>query len=267
MVPTGQARSQAPAPSAGELSVNGVVIDAAAIERETAEQAQSADPVHAARRALVVRELLRQRASALGLLAAGAALDDATVDRLLAAECAMPTPTEEECRRYYLANAQALCTPEIVMARHILFALTDATSMSLLREQAEQTLQALTEHPERFDSLARRLSNCPSGQLGGNLGQLTRGESVPEFEAAVFGNGQTGLLPGLVRTRYGFHIVLVERRIPGRALDFETVRETIARYLTDRVRHKAIQQYVARLAAGATLHGIELDIRAGPLMQ
>jgi peptidyl-prolyl cis-trans isomerase C len=251
----------------GELSVNGVVINAAAIEIEAASHADESDPAHAARRALVVRELLTQRAAQAGLLAAGAALDDPAIDRLLAAECVAPVPTEDECQRYYAANARKFRSPDLVLARHILFALTDKSAMTPLRARAEETHRELAQHPERFEALARTLSNCPSGQLGGNLGQLTRGESVPEFETAIFDSKHIGLLPGLVNTRYGFHIVSVERRIEGLPLPFEAVQETIGRFLSEHVRHKSIQQYLTLLASSAELRGIALDVRPGLLLQ
>ncbi|MGP1615654.1 MAG: peptidylprolyl isomerase, partial [Pollutimonas bauzanensis] len=136
-----------------------------------------------------------------------------------------------------------------------------------LRARAEAALRELLQHPERFEALALALSNCPSGRLGGNLGQLARGESVPEFETAVFDSQRIGLLPGLVNTRYGFHIVSVERRVAGVALPFDAVRESVGRYLSGRVRHKAIQQYLTLLASRAELRGIQLDARPGLLLQ
>jgi len=90
---------------------------------------------------------------------------------------------------------------------------------------------------------------------------------VPEFEKAIFDSKQVGLLTGLVNTRYGFDIVLVERRIEGLALPYEAVRETIGRYLLEHVRHKSIQQYLTLLAASADLRGITLDVRPGLLLQ
>ncbi|SHH75572.1 peptidylprolyl isomerase [Pollutimonas bauzanensis] len=255
------------APPPGELSVNGVVIEAAAIEAESAAHPDEPDPGMAARKALVLRELLTQRACATGLLAAGAELDDGTVDRLLEMECPTPMPTDAECERYFAANAQKFRSPDLVLARHILFALTGKAAMAPLRARAEAALRELLQHPERFEALALALSNCPSGRLGGNLGQLARGESVPEFEAAVFDSQRIGLLPGLVNTRYGFHIVSVERRVAGVALPFDAVRESVGRYLSGRVRHKAIQQYLTLLASRAELRGIQLDARPGLLLQ
>jgi peptidyl-prolyl cis-trans isomerase C len=250
-----------------ELSVNGVLIDAAAIDTESASHLNEADPDRAARLALVVRELLTQRAVTMGLLVAHAELDDQVTDRLLELECATPVPSDEECQRYYAANSQKFRSPDLVFARHILFALTDKAAMTQVRARAEEVHRELVQHPDRFEALANTLSNCPSGQVGGNLGQLTRGESVPEFEKAIFDSKQVGLLTGLVNTRYGFHIVLVERRIEGLALPYEAVRETIARYLLEHVRHKSIQQYLTLLAANADLRGITLDVRPGLLLQ
>lgn len=249
------------------LSVNGVVIDAAAIAAESTLHADEPDPDHAARRVLVVRELLAQRAVATGLLASGADLDDETIDRLLDLECATPVLSTEECQRYYAANMQKFRSPDLVFARHILFALTEKAAMTRVRARAEEAHRELAQHHDRFDTLARTLSNCPSGQVGGNLGQLTRGESVPEFEAAIFGSQHIGLLPGLVNTRFGFHIVYVERRIAGESLPFEAVQATIERYLSEHVRHKSIQQYLTLLASNAELRGIALDVRPGLLLQ
>jgi len=254
-------------PSIDELSINGIVIDAAAIAAETSLHADEANPDHAARRALVVRELLTQRAAAKGLWVGGTELDDDVVDRLLEMECATPSPSEEECLRYYAANGSKFRSPDLVFARHILFALTEKAAMTRVRARAEETHRELVQHDDRFEALAKTLSNCPSGQVGGNLGQLTRGESVPEFESAVFDSTQIGLLPGLVNTRYGFHIVSVERRIAGLALPFEAVRKAIERYLSEHVRHKSIQQYLTLLASSAEVRGITLDVRPGLLLQ
>ncbi|TAL56475.1 peptidylprolyl isomerase [Pandoraea sp.] len=250
-----------------ELAVNGVVIDAGAIAEESLAHADQPDPEQSARRALVVRELLRQKALAAGILTDDAALDDAVIDRLLAMDCAMPEPSEEECLRYYTANQKKFRSPDIAFVRHILFAVTANAAMTQVRARAEQTHRELAQHPERFDELAKSLSNCPSGQVGGNLGQLTRGESVPEFEAAVFDSERTGLLPGLVNTRYGFHIVAVERRAPGATLPFDTVREAVGQYLAAHVRHQSIRQYLTVLASAAELKGIAFDLQSGPLLQ
>ncbi|MDN9015567.1 peptidylprolyl isomerase, partial [Staphylococcus aureus] len=87
-----------------------------------------------------------------------------------------------------------------------------------LRATAQAVLDALKLAPERFGEMAAQYSNCPSGALGGNLGQLSPGQSVPEFDALLF-RLEAGALAGhLLETRFGYHIVQVLRRVEGQAI-------------------------------------------------
>jgi peptidyl-prolyl cis-trans isomerase C len=121
--------------------------------------------------------------------------------------------------------------------------------------------------PKRFAAVAAEMSNCPSAQQGGNLGQISRGDTVPEFEKALFRLGPTGLLRELVRSRYGFHIVAVDRRVPGAKLPFEVVRDDIAERLGAMVEEKALRQYISVLAGQADIQGADLNATEIPLVQ
>jgi peptidyl-prolyl cis-trans isomerase C len=119
--------------------------------------------------------------------------------------------------------------------------------------------------PQRFAELARDYSNCPSAAQGGALGQLGRGDSVPEFERALFESRALGVLPELVDTRYGFHVVLVARRIAGKAVPFDAARGRIGTILREHSTGRALAQYVQILADESGLKGIDLQDFAGPL--
>ncbi len=219
---------------------------------------------------VAARELLRQRAVSIGLVDANTVDNQKVteaVETLLAREVSTPTPTEEKCRRYYEAHLQEFQSGDLVHARHILFQVTPSVSVSEIRARAEQTLNELLSKPDRLDAVARELSNCPSGQHGGNLGQIGRGDTVPEFERALFRLGPTGLLRELVKTRYGFHIVAVDRRIQGATLPFEAVRERIAGRLQATVEEKALRQYVSIIAGEADIQGAELNPAQTALVQ
>ncbi|WP_298253022.1 peptidylprolyl isomerase [Bradyrhizobium sp.] len=237
------------------VSVNGVDVAAAA---ETTSELSAA------------RELLRQRAVAVGILDA-TSTDEGTIDQaieeLLAREIVTPTPMDEECRRYYDAYPRDFESGDLVHARHILFQVTPAVSIPEIRERAEQTLNELLREPERFASVAAEMSNCPSGQHGGNLGQIGRGDTVPEFERAIFRLGLTGLLRELVKTRHGFHIVAIDQRIPGKRLPFDVVRDEIAERLRAMVEEKALRQYISVLAGKADIQGADLNGTEIPLVQ
>lgn len=216
-----------------------------------------------------VRELLRQRGVALGLVSADAAdkVLEEGIEALLDREVKTPEPAADECRRFYAQNQADFTAGELMFARHILFAVTPGVPVGPLRSKAEQTLAELRQHPERFAERARELSNCPSGQHDGNLGQLARGECAPEFEKAIFGSTATGVLAQLVNTRYGFHIVTIDRRVAGQLVPFEAVREKIAAHLAAAVGRKALAQYVKVLAGKADLQGVDLNAAASPLIQ
>ena len=208
-----------------------------------------------------LRAVLARRAVERSLLTEGAdeAATEAAIEALLDREAPTPEPTEEECSRFYAKNLDRFTSGDLIFARHILFAIVPGAPVDAIRAKAEETLARVRAEPESFAELARTLSNCPSGQHGGNLGQLSRGECAPEFEQAVFGVRSPGLLQELVRTRFGFHVVVVDRRIAGETLPFEVVKERIAERLRERVRHKALEQYLRILSAetGLALSGVE----------
>lgn len=237
------------------LSVNGMAV---AVEADAPAEFAAA------------RELLRQRAVAIGLLDA-VAEDDATVDEaieaLLEKEVVTPVPTEAECRRYYEQNPAEFENGDLVHARHILLQVTPQVNVSQMRARAEEALNTLLAEPDRFAAMAAELSNCPSGEQGGNLGQVGRGDMVPEFEKALFKFGASGILRDLIKTRYGFHIVAIDRRIPGQKLPFDAVRGQIAGRLQSRVEEKALRQYVSVLAGQAEIEGVELEAAGSPLVQ
>lgn len=237
------------------VSVNGVEVGA---------RPEASDELSAA------RELLRQRAVAIGILDA-ASTDEGTIDQaieeLLEREVVTPVPTDEECRRYYDSHPREFDSGDLVHARHILFQVTPSVRIPEIRARAEETLNALLREPERFAAVAAEMSNCPSGQQGGNLGQIGRGDAAPEFEKAIFRLGPTGLMRELVKTRHGFHIVAIDQRIPGKRLPFDMAREEIAERLRATVEEKALRQYVSVLAGKADVQGADLNGTQIPLVQ
>jgi len=237
------------------LSVNGIAV---AVEADHSAEFAAA------------HELLRQRAVAVGLLEPAAENEEtveAAIEALIEKEVTTPKPTEAECRRYYEQNPAEFESGDLVHARHILFQVTPQVNVPQVRARAEQALNELLAEPDRFAALAADLSNCPSREQGGNLGQVGRGDTVPEFEKALFKFGASGILRDLVRTRYGFHVVAVDQRIPGRKLPFDAVQERIAARLRSRVDERALRQYVSVLAGQAEIEGIHLEASASPLVQ
>jgi peptidyl-prolyl cis-trans isomerase C len=256
------------------VSVNGTVIGHDDISRE-AQNHPAPTPIAAwtaAARALVVRELLLQEARRRNVEARPASdgegrretEEEALVRGLVEESVAIPTPDEATCRRYYESNRGRFKSATICEASHLLIAARrdQPAGYAAARKRAEQLLARIADDPAQFIRLAAAHSDCPSGASGGNLGQLTPGDTTPEFEAAL-ATLQPGEVTGsLVETRYGFHIIRLNRRIEGRELPFEQVKERIAAYLSDRARRTAIAQFLARLAARAEVKGVDLPTPA-----
>ncbi|VVE65898.1 peptidylprolyl isomerase [Pandoraea anapnoica] len=240
------------------LSVNGIVIDARRVADEIDQHLDAADPEAAAQRALVSRELLRQRARDLQLLADtddGSASDDAIVDALFTRDVHVRRPTEAECRAYFHEHAGQFRVGDKVQASHILFALSAGVPLSSTLSRAQSALDAVLAEPASFEAVAQSMSDCPSGRTGGSLGMLARGSGAPEFELVLFCGDRLGVLPRLVNTRYGFHVVRIERRMKGRMPPFERVADRIAAQLYEQARARALRHYVALLAGAAEIGG------------
>ena len=229
-------------------------------------------------------ELLRQAAVQGGLLAADDPVPEAgamseaasaAIEALLDRELKLPDPGEEACRRYHAAHSARYAVGERVHARHVLFAVTPGVDVVALRQRAEVCLldlrcQSATEGAradDRFAAVAAQSSNCPTGEHGGQLGWLTSADCAPEFARELFGLPDVGVLPRLVHSRFGLHVVEVLAREPGVVPAFETVKSAVAQTLRQQTFTTALRQYLQLLAGQAQLQGVDLDAAATPLVQ
>ncbi len=261
------------------IRVNGVAIDRDAIARE-AQNHPAEKPLaawHEAARALVIRELLLQEARRLEIAAEPCSDDEgrreteeeALIRQVIEREVRTPKADEAACRRYYEHNRARFRSADLFEVRHILIAAPhgDRKARAAAAEQVKQIISELRAEPSRFDKLARAHSACPSGQSGGNLGQIGPGQTVPEFERALGTLPVGEVVPEPIETRYGLHVVRVDRRIAGRDLPFELVQERIHDWLDEKVRRTALAQYLTILAGRADIAGIALASAGSPLVQ
>ncbi|WP_353150916.1 peptidylprolyl isomerase [Pollutimonas bauzanensis] len=244
--------------------VNNVELTDAEMAAELPLHADAENPVRRATTALVLRRVLLDEAAKLQI---GGSDDEATIGALLEREVRVPTPDEQSCRRYYAQHPDQFMVGELIEADHILFQVTSEVDLTSLRGLAQDALNALIADPSLFGAQARALSNCPSGAVGGSLGQLARGDTVPEFERAVFSLQAGELLPRLLETRYGLHIVRVNRRVEGRLQSYDEAAGGIASALAAVSRDTAWKQYLQLLVGRAHIQGIELEGADSPLVQ
>ncbi|RQO53715.1 peptidylprolyl isomerase [Paucibacter sp. KBW04] len=226
-------------------------------------------------------ELLRQAAQRAGLLAVGdlPALDGVlseaasrAIEQLLAREIQIPQADEAACLRHYQAHTARFAQGEQVQAQHILFGVTEGLDIAALRQRAESLLVSLRcEDEAAFAQAAAEFSNCPSGAQGGQLGWLHSADCAPEFASALFAqdeaNAHIGVLPRLISTRFGFHIVRVQDRLPGHIQPFAAVHAAIAQSLENQAFVTALRQYLNLLVGAAMVEGLTLESADSPLLQ
>ena len=103
---------------------------------------------------------------------------------------------------------------------------------------------------ESFEELAREFSDCPSSEVGGDLGFFERGRMVEPFDEAAFSLG-LGEISDIVETRFGYHIIkLIEKR-PARTIPFEEIKADIEQYLGEQKIYAELGKIVDRLKSGA----------------
>jgi len=134
-------------------------------------------------------------------------------------------PTQEEIERFYEENEELqFTTPEQRCARHILFSKDQ-------KEKAEEVKGQL-ENGADFAELAKEHSQDPgSAEQGGDLGCLGQGETVANFDEALF-NAKEDEIAGPVETEFGYHIIEVTDIRPKSTRSLEEVEAQIREQLT-----------------------------------
>ncbi|MBK1850485.1 MULTISPECIES: peptidylprolyl isomerase [unclassified Marinobacter] len=266
LIPTGEPekpRNQFPPVYVGETLITEEDI-AREMQHHPAEEV--AEAWHEAAKSLVIRELLLQQAKALKL---PEELDEeAAIARVLEQELDVPEPSDEDCERFHASNPDRFRSPTLMAVSHILLAAApdDVEERMRQEEVGQQLLSSLLEGRAQFVPLAKQYSACESRHQGGSLGQISKGQTVEEFERPVL-TLKEGLNPELIESRYGWHIVRVDQRIDGEQLPYEHVKPKIRQYLSESVTRRACRQYLQVLAFEAGVQGVDLELPDSPLMQ
>jgi len=249
------------------ITVNGVEISDAAIYAEMQYHPAPSQEMaeYSAKLALVARELMLQEAARLDITEAD---EEERLSALIEREVQTPEPEEDHCQRFFAANRPRFRTGDLFEVSHILCAALpdDSTARTAAHTRATGAITQL-DRGEAFAALAAQISDCPSKEVGGSLGQIGLAQTVPEFEQAMIAmqEGETSAQP--VESRFGFHVIHLHKKVEGRPLEYHQVRDQIASYLRDSVRHQAMSQYLSLLIGRANIQGLELLGADSPLVQ
>ena len=163
-----------------------------------------------------------------------------------------------EIEKYYQANLSSYKIPEQRHARHILFSASEDDPESVHSEKSAIATEvlALARGGADFAELAQKYSEGPTRDSGGDLGFFGSGSMVPGFDKAVFGM-KPGGISDIVKTRFGYHIILLEEIQPPTTRELSDARDSIITTL----QRKAAES-IAFQVANSAYEGI---ITAGSL--
>ena len=249
------------------IRVNGTEIAAAVVaaEMQYHPAASREEAAEQAGRALVVRELLLQEARRRGITAPADGehtAEEAVLARLMAEVVRPDSVSEAKIAAFHARHRGRFRSPDLYDAQHILLAAApdDAQARAKAEQRCAQLIAELEREPAAFERLAAENSACPSAKSGGHLGQIGRGDTVPEFETYLMALEPGELCPKPVASRYGYHVIRLNHRARGRELPLAAVRERIAAYLAEQAERRAIAHFIAGLIAQARIEGANIDL-------
>lgn len=157
--------------------------------------------------------------------------------------------TDAQCETYYLAHIGDYVRNDLVHVREIL---VDNAAV------AQKVLDSLAKKKNKnFSELARVYSKAPSASDGGDLGVFQRGDLPDEFEKAIFPLAP-GTISKVVRTKYGYHVFMVEEKIAAHQQKFWEVKDQIRERLQEEQERELINKELASLASRTTIR-VERD--------
>lgn len=123
------------------------------------------------------------------------------------------TVSDDEISEYFAANPEKFETPKTVSAKHILIKVDENADEALVENARVKALDVFTKattEKKPFEELAKKYSEGPSGKNGGDLGTFARNKMVKPFADKAFAMAE-GEISEPVRTRFGWHIIKVEK--------------------------------------------------------
>ncbi len=151
--------------------------------------------------------------------------------------------TDAQIQAYYDAHKDDYRTPERVHARHILLSTANKPKDEVpkIQAQAEALLKQIKGGADFAELAKKNSADTTSAVKGGDLGWVSRGQMVKNFEDAVF-TLKPNEIGNLVTTEYGFHIVQVLEKQPAHLQSMDEVKPAIALALKNETVFERMQE-------------------------
>ena len=169
--------------------------------------------------------------------------------------------SDAEAKNFYDKNLDKFKNPEKVRASHILKNLSPEQiqakvnqKMSEQKAKAEKLLAQVKQNPTQFAKIAKENSeDTTTAVKGGDLGFFAAQEMVPEFSKAAFSMKPNTISQNLVKSQYGYHIIMVVDRMAASQDSFEKSKAEIKAYLENQKQLEAIDKLVESVKKNAKI--------------
>ncbi|MFT5499804.1 MAG: peptidyl-prolyl cis-trans isomerase C [Kiritimatiellia bacterium] len=175
--------------------------------------------------------------------------DDLQYEKYLDMLCSeVPEPDEAACQEFYEQNEASFLEHEQIRASHILLSADQHSDAASIFEQM-LNIRSEIEDGADFEEVAGRYG-CP--QDAGDLGWVSRGQMVPDFEKAVFAL-KPGEVSDVVQTQFGYHVIKAFEHKESRVQPFEDVHEELRLMIWNKGKNDRIGEAVDALKAKAEI--------------
>ena len=232
------------------------------------------------------KEQLQQILKQNGVSAADFRKDLAQEVRMkkLAKELGNSDVSDADAKKYYNENIKQFKYPEKVRASHILIAVNPQEIEEIItsnkenaglskdeikkkvdaeiaakKAKADKVLAEVKKDPSQFAKIAKENSDDTTTAVkGGELGFFSAQEMVPEFSKAAF-SMKPNTVSGLVKTNFGYHIIMVTDRMAAGQEPFEKVKNDIKAYLQNQKQLQLIDNLVESLKKNASIEYVNSE--------
>jgi parvulin-like peptidyl-prolyl isomerase len=165
----------------------------------------------------------------------------------------LPKPSKAEIQAYYEKNKEKYKTGERVRVAHIVKYVNWQTDEETAYREISAAHDEL-KNGARFEAVVDKYTDCADS--GGDLGYVSPGQMVEEFEDVVFNLGE-GQISDVFRSRFGFHIAKVYAREPATIPSLEDIKDQLTEDLKDRMRSEAIDTFIDGLKSKAKIEEVK----------
>jgi peptidyl-prolyl cis-trans isomerase C len=165
-----------------------------------------------------------------------------------------PDIPETAIREFYDSSPENYARQETIEVSHILIKVDGAAGPEE-KEKAYLKIEEIRKDiigGKDFAEMAKEHSECNSASGGGRLRYIEKGYMPKEFDEVAF-SIEKDTLSDIVKTKFGYHIILVTDKKPGGIAPYEEVRDFIKKYLQKDESQKKLAEHIAKLKEKATI--------------